>query len=139
MSDSIYDESDFGYTGSRTDSLERGDLIDVTSAAENVVFKWPVGITLVVWEDCVRWTSEDSKRQVRQSEARRLWDVMFHYAFHVGTNDSQTDRMRFTARRIERDGRSKRLRTVVLEVLAHHGDNDEPVLTIRKPNPNSQW
>ena len=138
MSDSIYDESDFGYTGSRKEALARGDLIDAKSEAENVGFKWPVAITLAVWEDCVRWTREDSKRQVRQSEARRLWDVMFHCAFHVRTNDSQTDRMRFTARRIQRDGKTKRLRTVVLEVLAHHGDDDEPVLTVRKPNPKSQ-
>lgn len=133
MSDSIYDESEFGYTGSRTEALERGDLIDATEEAENVGFKWPVAITLAVWEDCVQWTNEDNKRQVRQSEKRRLWDVIFHCAFHVRTGNSQSDKMRFLARRIPRDGRTKRVRSVVLEVVAHHGDDNEPVLTIRKP------
>ena len=35
MTDSIYDESEFGYAGSQKDALERGDLIDATKDAEN--------------------------------------------------------------------------------------------------------
>ncbi len=68
---------DFIYKYTRAQAIADGVLVDVTETANESGFRWPVALTRAVWEDCVAWSEEDSKRQVHQTESGRLWDVLF--------------------------------------------------------------
>ena len=124
---------DPGYSGSRADAIANGDLFDIGDMSRQVGFRWPVALTKAAWNDSVAWTDEDSKRQVPQTEYTRLYAVISKCADFVRMRNPSADRMRFRIDRIPRDGSSKMARSVVLQVLAHAGDNGEPVLTIRVP------
>lgn len=53
-------------------------LIDVTDTARQAGIRWPTSITQAVNDDCVAWTSADTKRTGwPQDEAGRLWDVLW--------------------------------------------------------------
>ena len=73
-------ESFFGdviSTYTRAQAIEDGVLVDVSSTAKEVGFKWPAAITAGAWADCVAWSDRDNQAQVYQDESGRLWDVIF--------------------------------------------------------------
>ncbi len=124
---------DPAYTGSRADAIANDEIFDIGDMSRQVGFRWPVALTKAVWDNCVVWSDEDSKRQIPQTEYSRLYAVVSKCADFVRTRSPSADRMRFRLERVPRDGKSKISRTVVLQVLAHGGDDGEPVLTIRLP------
>ena len=124
---------DPAYTGSRADAIANDEIFDIGDMSRQVGFRWPVALTKAVWDDCVVWSDEDSKRQIPQTEYARLYAVVSKCADFVRTRSPSSDRMRFRLERVPRDGKSKISRTVILQVLAHGGDDGEPVLTIRLP------
>lgn len=119
------------HTYSRADAIADGVLIDVSSVASEAGFKVPVALTAEVWEDCVAWTHQDSKRQVLQDEAGRLWDVLW-MAF-VAARGAQGDRVSFQLYRVPRGGRGCRPRLTTLQLHIGPGDQHEPVITISLP------
>ncbi len=124
---------DPAYSGSRKVAIAEGNLFDIGEMSRQVGFRWPVALTKAVWEDCVAWTDEDSERQIRQSEHARLYAVVSTCADFVRRRNPSADRMRFRIDRVPRNGSARMARSVVLQVLAHPGDDGEPVLTIRLP------
>lgn len=115
----------------RADSIADGELIDVTNEAREARFKVPVALTAEAWNDCVTWTAEDSKRQVLQDEAGRLWDVLW-MAF-VAARRANGDRISFQLYRVPGGGRGCRPRLTTLQLHIGPGDELEPVITVLLP------
>lgn len=115
----------------RADAIADGVLIAVTSEACEAGFKVPVALTAEVWNDSVKWTDEDSKRQVLQDEAGRLWDVLW-MAF-VAARRATGDRVSFQLYRVPRGGRGCRPRLTTLQLHIGPGDELEPVITVLLP------
>lgn len=50
---------------------------DITRTTAEVGLDCQVRVSDRVWDQCVRWTDEDSLKQDYQEEDARLWDVAF--------------------------------------------------------------
>lgn len=117
----------------RADALLDGNLVDVTASAKETGFRIPVAVTRAVWEGCIAWSEDDSRRKrAGQSEAGRLHDVlnMTMFAVRVGRDSS---RVNVVLNRVPREGRGVVARTVRLVATCGGGDNAEPVITIMQP------
>lgn len=96
----------------------------------------PVAITDSVWRDCVAWTVDDNYRTGgHQDQAGRLWDVVWTTACailsHVGHTVSEVGVHLHVVPRNRFAGRPE---LVTLLALCHGGDDDEPVITIMRPD-----
>ena len=123
----------FGYSGSRTGAIASGLLLDVSDVAHDAGFKWPVAFTRCAWNECVKWSDEDSTKQVFQSEKIRLIDILRVCAYTIRMADPEENRMNFEIARVPRDGASMDASRVTLQIVAHLGDEGKPVLTILLP------
>ena len=121
---------------SRAYAICRGWLHDVGAMGFAVGFRWPVAVSAAVWLECVEWNSEDSERQIEQTQKGRLYDVLWAASAAVREYAPSGNRMTFEVKRIPRDGSSTEPEPIELMVRAHPGDRDEPVLTISLPLPN---
>tara|TARA_R100000005_G_scaffold94413_1_gene72329 strand:+ start:15097 stop:15534 length:438 start_codon:yes stop_codon:yes gene_type:complete len=119
---------------SRAQAIDDGVLVDVTSMAREAGFKWPAALTRAAWYDCVAWTEGDSRSQVHQDEAGRLWDVLFMAFYAIRTATAPGDRLSFSLYRVPRDGHSIEDEEVSLKLMVGPGDAGEPVVTIMLPN-----
>lgn len=130
MMEAIFGEVIYSYT--RTQALEDGVLIDVSSIANEVGFTCPMAMTAAAWADCVAWTDVDSQRQGYQDEGGRLWDVilMANRAARVG----QGGRMQFELYRVPRGGRNHAPRRTRLAMTIGPGDQGEAVITLMLPS-----
>ena len=124
---------DPAYKGSRANAISEGTIIDCSDIGRQVGFKWPVAMTKAVYLDSVEWNDDDNELQVPQNQKSRLFSVIGACADYVRTRGPKADRMRFRINRIPRDGVAKVAVRRQLQVVAHPGDDGEPVLTIRIP------
>ncbi|MCG7872651.1 MAG: hypothetical protein JAZ11_11175 [Candidatus Thiodiazotropha lotti] len=130
-------ESIFGdviYTYTRAQAIEDGVLVDAGSMAQEAGFKWPVALTSAVWEDCVAWTDDDSRKKPFQDQSGRLWDVLYMASHAIRTSKDSGDRMMFQLYRVPRDGHSTEAVLVTLKLIVGPGDAGEPVITILLPD-----
>jgi len=58
-------------------AVEDGVKVNVTEWAREVGFTLPVYVTRGVWEKCIEWQAEDSRRQVPQDIRGRAHDVLY--------------------------------------------------------------
>jgi len=123
----------FGYSGSRAGAMASGLLFDVSDVAHDAGFKWPVAFTRGAWNECVKWSDEDSAKQVFQSEKIRMIDILRVCAYTIRMADPEENRMNFEITRVPRDGESMDASHVTLQIVAHLGDEGKPVLTILLP------
>jgi hypothetical protein len=126
--DPIFAEVIYSYT--RAQALADGVLVNVSDMAREAGFRVPVALTRVVWEDCVAWTAEDSRRQIHQDESGRLWDVLWMARL---AGRSERSRVLFQVYRVPRGGRARQPRLATLEMVIGPGDNGQPVVTIMRP------
>ena len=132
MSD-FFEKADVIHSYSRKNMIEDGFLIEVpTDLACQAGFTVPVGILLEVWESCIAWTDEDSKRQVSQDEIGRLWDLL--NVLRVKAKTCGGDTVRFTLARVPRDGKSEVPAIVELKAVIGSGDDLKPVITVMFPD-----
>ena len=112
----------------RTQALADGVLVDVTDTAREAGFVFPVALTHAVWEDCVGWSAEDTKRKGGpQDEMGRLWDVLWMAKLAARKGG---ERILFQLYRVPREGRGVRAKLVTLAAHCGQGDDGEPVVTI---------
>ena len=123
----------FAYT--RAQAIADGVLIDVSEAAREAGFRFPVALTAQVWADCVAWDPEDSARQIHQDLSGRLWDVLWMASWVIRTQRIGNDvsRLPYRLHVVPRDGQSLDAREVELHMHIGPGDAGEPVLTIMLP------
>ncbi len=127
----LFGEVIHSYT--RAQAIEDGTLIDVSETAKEANFVWPVAMTRTVWEDCVAWTEEDSKRQTYQDESGRLFDVLWMAFIALKHARHDGSQLMFQLYRIPRGGRKTQPRRVTLKLVTGPGDAAEPVVTIMLP------
>jgi hypothetical protein len=120
------------HTYTRAQAIEDGMLVDVSETAREAGFQVPVAMTRAAWADCVEWTEGDSKRQVYQDEAGRLWDVLW-MAMNAARRGGGRQSLQFQFYRVPRGGRGVRPRLTTLECHIGPGDLGEPVITIMQP------
>ena len=126
-------DSGYGYSGSRTKAIAAGRLYDVSELAKEAGFKWAVALTRNAWNECVKWSCEDSENQIFQSERIRLIEVLRVCAYTIRIEDPERSRMNFNMARIPRDGVSTSATKLELQIVAHLDDDEKPVLTILLP------
>jgi len=102
--------------------------------AREAGFRWPVALTAGAWADCVAWEPEDSRRQVHQDQAGRLWDVLSMATHAIRSGRAASDRLLFPFFRVPRDGRSMEPEPTRLRLIVGPGDDGEPVMTILLPH-----
>ncbi len=127
------DGSPFGepiYSYSRAQAIEDGVLVDVTEIAQQVGFRFPVAITVALYERLC-----PSIHDVGQEYHGRLWDVLWMAALKARLPGSSTDTINFIVTQQEADPRSGDLRDVDIRLWAvcSPGDEREPVVTIGFP------
>lgn len=130
--ESIFGEVIYSYT--RAQAIEDGVLVDAGPMAQEAGFKWPVALTSAVWEDCVAWTDDDSRKKPFQDQSGRLWDVLYMASHAIRTSKDSGDRMMFQLYRVSRDGHSTEAVLVTLKLIVGPGDQGEPVITILLPD-----
>ena len=121
----------------RAQAIEDGVLVDVshTSEAREAGFRLPVAMTRTVWDDCVAWSDEDSRRQVPQDEQGRLWDLLY-MASRSMVDPRHRDRSELIYQivRVPRGGRGVKPKPVSLKLTIGAGDDGEPVITLMMPD-----
>lgn len=130
--ETIFGDVIYRYT--RAQAIEDGVLVDAGSMALEAGFKWPVALTSAVWEDCVAWTDDDSRKKPFQDQAGRLWDVLFMASHGIRTRRESGDRLLFKLYRVPRDGKTTKAELVTLKLIVGPGDQGEPVITILLPD-----
>jgi hypothetical protein len=118
----------------RAEAIEDGVLVDVTETAKEAGFVWPVAMTRAVWDECVEWSDEDSKRQTYQDVSGRLWDVLWMAYIAIRSSPGNGTQLLFRLYRVPRGGRAKKPRSTTLKLITGPGDDGEPVVTILLPN-----
>lgn len=113
----------------RAAMIENGLLIDVTKTAAEAGFVLPVGITKEAWDDCIKWSDEDTDLQTYQDESGRLWDVLWMSSLAARENRNECD-VNVHVYRVPRDGKSRHAQHVCLRMLVGPGDHGEPVIYI---------
>ncbi|MCU7870928.1 MAG: hypothetical protein KZQ98_20755 [Candidatus Thiodiazotropha sp. (ex Lucinoma borealis)] len=130
--ESIFGDVIYSYT--RAQAIEDGVLVDAGTMAQEAGFNWPVALTSAVWEDCVAWTDDDSRKKPFQDQLGRLWDVLYMASHAIRTSKDSGDRMMFQLYRVPRGGHSTEAVLVTLKLIVGPGDAGEPVITILLPD-----
>lgn len=81
----------FRYT--REQAIADGVLVDVSDMAKEAGFKWPVAVTLAVWNEVVIPTPHDERDG--QSKEGRLWDVLWMARLVAKANTDDSDSVLF--------------------------------------------
>jgi hypothetical protein len=75
----------------RAQAIADGVLVDVTETARQAGIRYPVALTRAAWDRCVRVPEGVDN----QTEAGRLWDVLF--LLSVAASGSESQEVRFAA------------------------------------------
>jgi len=124
----MFEDADVIFSYTRSQAIEDGVLVDVTGTAEECGFKFPVAVTRAVWNRIV--VPDDAARSCGQSEAGRLWDLLWMLRVAISESRGGDDTILYSL--IVSDG--ERQRTVRLKSVCGPGDDMAPVVTITMPN-----
>jgi len=123
----LFGEVIHAYT--RAQAIQDGELIDVTTTAQEAGFKYPVAVTRNLWG---AWIEPNEKaKSYGQDFKGRLWDVLWLLRVAIrrgGGGEHITYQVLF------QNGPGNRNRqTVTLWAICGPGDDGEPVITIMLP------
>jgi hypothetical protein len=124
----MFSDDDIIHRYTRADALRDGILIDVTATARQAGIRWPVALTLAVWERCVTVPAG----VVCQDEAGRLWDVLWLLRWAIGRSNGGPE-VRFGVH-VCNDNRERMPPLVRLKAVSGPGDDGEPVITVMLPD-----
>jgi len=129
----LFTQNDVIHAYTRAQSIEDGFLADVSETAREAGIRFPVAITQEAWADCVAWDDEAEARKggTGQSEAGRLWDVL--WMLRMAISRIQGNVAMYEIYRVPREGRGVKPRRVTLKAVCGPGDQGEPVITIMLP------
>lgn len=122
------------HTYTRAQAIEDGFLIEPDEAlVKEAGIKVPVAIALEAWHDCVAW-DEDDKPGLGQSEAGRLWDVLFMTRRAALAAGGVSDWFSVELVRVPREGPEQTAQPVTLHAVIDGGDDGKPVMTLMLPH-----
>lgn len=121
----LFSKADIIHSYSRAQALEDGVLVDVSQAAKEAGFKYPVAVTRRLWDEVV--TPDKEARNHGQSEAGRLWDLLWMCYLAARRGGSEIEFSLYVVKGIQKE-------LVKLRALCDPGDNLEPVITIMFPD-----
>lgn len=122
----MFGEAEVIHCYSRSQAIEDGVLIDVSSMAREAGFQYPVALSSAAWVDCVEWDNDNEVAY--QDESGRLWDVLWMAKDAIRRARSGDSRLRFVLFRVSRG--NKRPSLAHLDMVVGPGDDLEPVITI---------
>lgn len=125
MSASLFTEEDVVHRYTRAEALEDGVLVDVSEIAREAGVRFPVAVSRRVWVEVVEPPEE--ARATGQSEAGRLWDVL--WCFAAAARRTRASELVYEVLVNDGDGARK----VVLKAVCGPGDTLQPVMTILFP------
>ncbi len=114
------------HTYPRAQAIEDGVLFDVSEAAREAGFLWPVAVTVTVW---ALIEAIPPSKQGLQSIEGRLWDVLWMAYMAIRGAGHNGKMLYYTL--ILHHGRKK---DVTLKLVIGPGDHGEPVVTIMLPD-----
>jgi len=131
----FFEEHDLIHVYSRAEAIEDGMLLDVTTVAREMGFRYPTAITHAAWHDCVAWSDAEIERTgIMQDENQRLRHVLARLLIAIRTSGFEDeDRIFFNVERVLRNGASKEPQAIMLMSVCGPGDTAEPVITISFP------
>jgi hypothetical protein len=109
---------------SRAEALADGVLVDVTEAAREAGFLYPVALTRAAWELCVALSP--AAKRAGTDERGRLWDVLMMMRWAVGRSRGGPE-IAFELFCVTTSVRPSR---VALRSVVGPGDDGEPVVTV---------
>lgn len=119
------DEFTIIYSYTREQAIADGVLVDVSDLAKEAGFKWPVAVTVAVWNEVVIPTPHDERDG--QSKEGRLWDILWMAHLAAKANKDDRDAVLFKVLVL----RDRKQRTITLKlVLSAEAPGDGPCLTI---------
>lgn len=136
MTHSIWADAQIISRYTRAQALTDGVLIEVSRAVSiEAGFRWPVALTAGAWADAVAWDERAEKAKPSgQSEAGRLWDVLFMARQALRRAPFGEQRVAFQVLRLPATGSEMHPLPVTLHVSPSLGDDGEPVLTFMLPD-----
>ena len=117
---------DLIFSYSRKQAIEDGVLIDVTGMAKEAGFKWPVAVTVTVWNQYI--VPEEELVSAGQSKEGRLWDVL--NVLRIAAFQQNSSEIVFKVTFLTAPDKQE---FVHLKALSGPGDEGEPVITIMLP------
>lgn len=119
--------------GQLADSLASGRLVraGVIDLPERYV--GAVVLSAAAWADCVAWSDADSRTQVTQDEATRVWNVLYCAACALRCSEPPTFEGEFEVPRVPRDSVSVTAKTARLVYRISSDDRNESVMMIYLP------
>ena len=103
--------------------------MDVSAAAREAGFKYPVALTAAAWAQCV----VVPPGVVCQDEAGRLWDVLTMPRRAIRGSKDCAREVRFGVH-VRNDNRDRTPPQVRLKAVCGPGDQGEPVITVMLPD-----
>jgi hypothetical protein len=111
---------------SRADALADGQLVDISTTAQEAGFKFPAAVTRALWETLDRIP----KHTPWQDYQGRLWDVLTLAKDGIRRSPAGVSRVAFQVI-LSTEGSRKKYVTLVVDLGP--GDNAEPVFTLGFP------
>ena len=119
---------DLIYSYTREEAIADGVLVDVTEAAREAGFRYPVALTSTAFDACVRVPPGVSG----QDEVGRLWDILSMLRHAIRRDGGAGSSLRFRLAVQNTEGAPPK--PVTLKSLCGPGDDGAPVITIMLPH-----
>jgi len=111
---------------SRADALADGELVDISTTAQEAGFKFPTAVTRALWETLERIPSHTPW----QDREGRLWDCLMMAVDGIRRSPESVSRVAFQVI-LSVEGSRKKYVTLIVDLGP--GDDAEPVFTMGFP------
>lgn len=126
--DEFFQSADLIYSYTRGEALADGVLVDVTETAREAGFKYPVAVSAAVWAEII--CPDENSRAIGQSEAGRLWDVLWMLKYAIKQARGPVDTLAYDLLVVRNGAQAT---PVTLKAVCGPNDDGSPCLTIMLP------
>lgn len=124
--DFLFENADYIHRYTRQQAMEDGVLIDVSETAKEAGYRYPVAVTVNVWNEYIR-VPEGAEAQDEQG---RLWDILWMLRYAIQKNQGEQE-IRF---QLYVRNNNKEADLVTLKAICGPDDRGDPCLTILFPH-----